>query len=85
MPVYNHQSNISSSDKAILPTVNNFSSSNTNMPTSDIKVDMAKISPEILNDIKGFKLGDPSIESYKGSYIKTMLNEVGIRGPTAMN
>lgn len=85
LPVYNHQSNISSSDKAILPTVNNFSSSNTNMPTSDIKVDMAKISPEILNDIKGFKLGDPSIESYKGSYIKTMLNEVGIKVPTAMN
>ena len=85
LPVYNHQSNISNSDKAILPTVNDFSSSNTNMPTSDIKVDMAKISPEILNDIKGFKLGDPSIESYKGSYIKTMLNEVGIKVPTAMN
>lgn len=85
LPVYNHQSNISNSDKAILPPVNDFSSSNTNMPTSDIKVDMAKISPEILNDIKGFKLGDPSIESYKGSYIKTMLNEVGIKVPTAMN
>lgn len=85
LPVYNHQSNISNSDKAILPTVNDFSSSNTNMPTSDIKVDMAKISPEILNDIKGFKLGDPSIESYKGSYIKTMLNEVGIKVPAAMN
>lgn len=85
LPVYNHQSNISNSDKAILPTVNDFSSSNTNMPTSDIKVDMSKISPEILNDIKGFKLGDPSIESYKGSYIKTMLNEVGIKVPTAMN
>lgn len=85
LPVYNHQSNISNSDKAILPTVNDFSSSNTNMPTSDIKADMAKISPEILNDIKGFKLGDPSIESYKGSYIKTMLNEVGIKVPTAMN
>lgn len=85
LPVYNQQSNINNSDKAILPTVNDFSSSNTNMPTSDIKVDMAKISPEILNDIKGFKLGDPSIESYKGSYIKTMLNEVGIKVPTAMN
>ena len=85
LPVYNHQSNISNSDKAILPTVNDFSSSNINMPTSDIKVDMTKISPEILNDIKGFKLGDPSIESYKGSYIKTMLNEVGIKVPTAMN
>lgn len=85
LPVYNQQSNISNSDKAILPTVNDFSSSNINMPTSDIKVDMAKISPEILNDIKGFKLGDPSIESYKGSYIKTMLNEVGIKVPTAMN
>lgn len=85
LPVYNHQSNISNSDKAILPTVNDFSSSNTNMPTSDIKVDMTKISPEILNDIKEFKLGDPSIESYKGSYIKTMLNEVGIKVPTAMN
>lgn len=85
LPVYNHQSNISNSDKAILPTVNDFSSSNTNMPTSDIKADMAKISPEILNDIKGFKLGDPSIEGYKGSYIKTMLNEVGIKVPTAMN
>lgn len=85
LPVYNQQSNISNSDKAILPTVNDFSSSNINMPTSDIKVDMAKIKPEILEDIKGFKLGDPSIESYKGSYIKTMLNEVGIKVPTAMN
>ncbi len=85
LPVYNQQSNINNSDKAILPTVNDFNSSNINMPTGDIKVDMAKISPEILNDIKGFKLGDPSIESYKGSYIKTMLNEVGIKVPTAMN
>lgn len=85
LPVYNQQSNINNSDKAILPTVNDFNSSNINIPTSDIKVDMAKISPEILNDIKGFKLGDPSIESYKGSYIKTMLNEVGIKVPTAMN
>lgn len=85
LPVYNQQSNINNSDKAILPTVNDFNSSNINIPTSDIKVDMAKINPEILNDIKGFKLGDPSIESYKGSYIKTMLNEVGIKVPTAMN
>lgn len=85
LPAYNQQSNINNSDKAILPTVNEFNSSNINIPTSDIKVDMAKISPEILNDIKGFKLGDPSIESYKGSYIKTMLNEVGIKVPTAMN
>lgn len=85
LPVYNQQSNINNSDRAILPTVNDFNSSNMNMPISDIKVDMAKISPEILNDIKGFKLGDPSIESYKGSYIKTMLNEVGIKVPTAMN
>lgn len=85
LPAYNQQSNINNSDKAILPTVNDFNSSNINIPTSDIKVDMAKISPEILNDIKGFKLGDPSIESYKGSYIKTMLNEVGIKVPTAMN
>ena len=85
LPVYNQQSNINNSDKAILPTVNDFNSSNINMPISDIKVDMAKINPEILNDIKGFKLGDPSIESYKGSYIKTMLNEVGIKVPTAMN
>lgn len=85
LPVYNQQSNITNSDKAILPTVNDFSSSNTNMPTSDIKVDMAKIKPEILEDIKRFKLGDPSIESYKGSYIKTMLNEVGIKVPNAMN
>lgn len=85
LPVYNQQSNINNSDKAILPTVNDFNSSNINMPISDIKVDMAKISPEILNDIKGFKLGDPNIESYKGSYIKTMLNEVGIKVPTAMN
>ena len=85
LPVYNQQSNINNSDKAILPTVNDFNSSNINMPTSDIKVDMAKINPEILNDIKGFNLGDPSIESYKGSYIKTMLNEVGIKVPTAMN
>lgn len=85
LPVYNQQSNINNSDKAILPTVSDFNSSNINIPTSDIKVDMAKINPEILNDIKGFKLGDPSIESYKGSYIKTMLNEVGIKVPTAMN
>lgn len=85
LPVYNQQSNINNSDKTILPTVNDFNSSNINIPTSDIKVDMAKINPEILNDIKGFKLGDPSIESYKGSYIKTMLNEVGIKVPTAMN
>lgn len=85
LPVYNQQSNINNSDKTILPTVNDFNSSNINIPTSDIKVDMTKIKPEILNDIKGFKLGDPSIESYKGSYIKTMLNEVGIKVPTAMN
>lgn len=85
LPVYNQQSNVNNSDKVILPTVNDFNSSNINIPTSDIKVDMAKINPEILNDIKGFKLGDPSIESYKGSYIKTMLNEVGIKVPTAMN
>lgn len=85
LPVYNQQSNITNSDKAILPTVNDFNSSNINVPTSNIKVDMAKIKPEILEDIKGFKLGDPSIESYKGSYIKTMLNEVGIKVPTAMN
>lgn len=85
LPVYNQQSNINNSDKTILPTVNDFNSSNINIPTSDIKVDMAKINPEILNDIKGFNLGDPSIESYKGSYIKTMLNEVGIKVPTAMN
>ena len=85
LPVYNQQSNITNSDKAILPTVNDFNSSNINVPTSNIKVDMAKIKPEILEDIKGFKLGDPSIESYKGSYIKTMLNEVGIKVPNAMN
>lgn len=85
LPVYNQQSNINNSDKPILPTVNDFNSSNINMPTSDIKIDVTKIKPEILNDIKGFKLGDPSIESYKGSYIKTMLNEVGIKVPTAMN
>ena len=85
LPVYNQQSNVNNSDKAILPTVNGFNSSNVNMPTSDIKIDVTKIKPEILNDIKGFKLGDPSIESYKGSYIKTMLNEVGIKVPTAMN
>ena len=85
LPIYNQQSNINNSDKAILPTVNDFDSSNINIPTSDIKIDMAKISPEILNDIKGFKLGDPSIEGYKGSYIKTMLNEVGIKVPAAMN
>lgn len=85
LPVYNQQSNITNSDKAILPTVNDFNSSNINVPTSNIKVDMAKIKPEILEDIKGFKLGDASIESYKGSYIKTMLNEVGIKVPNAMN
>ncbi len=92
LPVYNQQNIISntnskvlSSNKKILPTVNNFDNSNINIPTSNIKIDMTKIKPEILNDIKGFKLGDPSIESYKGSYIKTMLNEVGIKVPTAMN
>ena len=85
LPAYNQQSNITNSDKAILPTVNDFNSSNINMPASNIKVDMTKIKPEILEDIKGFKLGDPSIESYKGSYIKTMLNEVGIKVPNAMN
>lgn len=85
LPVYNQQSNINNSDKPILPTVNDFNSSNVNMPTSDIKIDVTKIKPEILNDIKGFKLGDPSIESYKGSYIKTMLNEVGIKVPATMN
>lgn len=85
LPVYNQQSNVNNSDKAILPTVNDFNSSNINMPTSNIKVDMTKIKPEILEDIKGFKLGDASIESYKGSYIKTMLNEVGIKVPAAMN
>ncbi len=85
LPVYNQQSNVNNSDKVILPTVNDFNSSNVNMPTSDIKIDVTKIKPEILNDIKGFKLGDPSIESYKGSYIKTMLNEVDIKVPTAMN
>lgn len=85
LPVYNQQSNITNSDKAILPTVNDFNSSNINMSTSNIKVDIAKIKPEILEDIKGFKLGDASIESYKGSYIKTMLNEVGIKVPNAMN
>lgn len=85
LPVYNQQSNITNSDKAILPTVNDFNSSNINMPNSNIKVDIAKIKPEILEDIKGFKLGDASIESYKGSYIKTMLNEVGIKVSNAMN
>lgn len=85
LPVYNQQSNINNSDKPILPTVNDFNSSNVNMPTSDIKIDVTKIKPEILNDIKGFKLGDPSIESYKGNYIKTMLNEVGIKVPAVMN
>lgn len=85
LPVYNQQSNVNNSDKAILPTVNDFNSSNVNMPTSDIKIDVTKISPEILSDISGFKLGDPNIEGYKGSYIKTMLNEVGIKAPAAMN
>lgn len=85
LPVYNEQSNINNSDKSILPTVSDFNSSNTNMPTSNLKIDMTKIKPEILEDIKGFILGDPSIEGYKGSYIKTMLNEVGIRAPAAMN
>lgn len=85
LPVYNQQSNVNNSDKTILPTVNDFNSSNVNMPTSDIKIDVTKISPEILSDISGFKLGDPNIEGYKGSYIKTMLNEVGIKAPAAMN
>ncbi len=81
----NANSEVPSSNKAILPTINDFNGSNINMPTSNIKVDMTKIKPEILEDIKGFKLGDPNIESYKGSYIKTMLNEVGIKVPNAMN
>ncbi len=85
LPVYNQQSNITNFDKAIMPTMNDFNSSNINMPASNIKVDMAKIKPEILEDIKSFKLGDLSIESFKGSYIKTMLNEVGIKVPNAMN
>ncbi len=85
LPVYNQQSNVNNSDKAILPTVNDFNSSYINIPTSNTKVNTAKIKPEILNDIKGFKLGDSNIESYKGSYIKTILNEVGIKVPTAMN
>ena len=85
LPVYNEQSNIVNSDKSILPKENDFNSSNINMPTSNLKIDMTKIKPEILEDIKGFILGDPSIEGYKGSYIKTMLNEVGIRVPAAMN
>lgn len=89
LPVNNQLNNEIStninSNKAILPITSNFNSSNINMPTSDIKVDMTKINPDILEDIKGFKLGDPNIESYKGSYIKTMLNEVGIKVPTAFN
>lgn len=85
LPVYNQQSNITNFDKAIMPTMNDFNSSSINIPTSNIKVDMAKIKPEILEDIKSFKLGDPSIESFKGSYVKTMLNEVGVKVPVAMN
>lgn len=95
LPVDNHQSIISnmnnansevlSSSKKILPTINDFNGSNINIPTNNIKVDTTKIKPEILEDIKNFKLGDPSIESYKGSYIKTMLNEFGIKVPNAMN
>lgn len=95
LPVDNHQSIISnmnnansevlSSSKKILPTINDFNGSNINIPTSNIKIDTTKIKPEILEDIKNFKLGDPSIESYKGSYIKTMLNEFGIKVPNAMN
>ena len=81
----NANSEILSSNKKILPTINDFNGSNINIPTNNIKVDMTKIKPEILEDIKGFKLGDPNIESYKGSYIKTMLNEVGIKVPNAMN
>lgn len=77
-------SNINS-NKAILPTTSEFNNSNVNISTNNIKVDMAKIKPEIIEDIKGFKLGDPNIESYKGSYVKTMMNEVGIKVPTAMN
>lgn len=83
--INNTNNKVLSSNKKILPTVNDFDNSNINIPTSNIKIDMTKIKPEILNDIKGFKLGDPNIESYKGSYIKTMLNEVGIKVPTAMN
>lgn len=71
--------------KTILPTTSDFNDSNVNIPISNIKTDMTKIKPEILEDIKGFKLGDPNIESYKGSYVKTMMNEVGIKAPTAMN
>lgn len=84
MPIVNNntQTNFSGS---ILPTANDFNTPNVNIPNNGIKVDIAKIKPEILEDIKGFKLGDPSVEGYKGSYIKTMLNEVGIKVPTAMN
>lgn len=81
----NANSEILSSNKKILPTINDFNGSNINIPTNNIKIDTTKIKPEILEDIKGFKLGNPSIESYKGSYIKTMLNEVGIKVPNAMN
>lgn len=81
----NANSEVLSSSKKILPTINDFNGSNINIPTSNIKIDTTKIKPEILEDIKNFKLGEPSIESYKGSYIKTMLNEVGIKVPNAMN
>lgn len=77
-------SNINS-NKAILPTTSDFNNSNVSISTNNIKVNMAKIKPKIIEDIKGFKLGDPNIESYKGSYVKTMMNEVGIKVPTAMN
>lgn len=89
LPVDSQTNNITNSNinsnKVILPTTSDFNDSNINIPTSNIKVDMSKIKPEIIEDIKGFKLGDPNIESYKGSYVKTMMNEVGIKAPVAMN
>ena len=89
LPVDSQTNNITNSNinsnKVILPTTSDFNDSNINIPASNIKVDMSKIKPEIIEDIKGFKLGDPNIESYKGSYVKTMMNEVGIKAPVAMN
>lgn len=85
LPIYNQQNSIDNFDNTILPTINDFNNSSANTSTNNTKIDTAKIKHEILQDIKGFKLGDPSIDGYKGSYIKTMLNEVGIKVPAAMN
>ena len=83
LPASIQNSNINNTQ--ILPTKSTFENPNINMSINGETSNLTKIKPKILEDIKGFKLGNPNIESYKGSYIKTMMNEVGIKVPTAMN